>query len=313
MSSVTPLVSVIIPCWNQAHFLCDSVGSVMAQTCPNWEIIIVNDGSPDDTRDVSLALCQSDARIRYVEQSNRGLSNARNRGIALARGHYLQFLDADDIILPSKLSRQVDLLENRCAERLIAFCDYAYGRRDDVGSGARSIFVSPEFISDNQCVELLCRWETELSIPPHAFLFPRSLFNDPALRFDERLPNHEDWDCWMRILYSGFRFVKADGMLVVYRTSSSSMSQQREAMRRGFEQAADQLMSLWHEDELLVGLLKKKKKQIRIVYGANRVYRNIELLVGQRWFRRVVPWPLQRRITEFLRRSRELALPERFR
>lgn len=311
MPNVTPLVSVIIPCWNQAHFLGESVGSVKVQTYPNWEILIVNDGSPDNTKEVALALAQTDQRIRYVEQSNRGLASARNRGLALARGDYVQFLDADDIILPAKLARQVSLLVDRFPEKVVSFCDYAYGRRDDTQIGAQSLLIFPAFVSDNQCVELLCRWETSLSIPAHAFLFPRSLFDDGALRFDEDLPNHEDWDCWMRIAHSGVRFLKCEGVLVIYRTSSCSMSQQRAAMLSGFEQAVDGLTRLWNSDKELVKLLGRKRNSIRIAYDANVLYRNLGLLLGEGWFKRFVPWPFQRWLIRFLREGKELALPRR--
>src|SRR3989304_10450198 len=75
----TPLISVIVPCFNQARFLRDCLDSVLAQTYPHWECIIINDGSTDDTRQVSLEYTSKDSRFRYVEQENRGLSGTRNR------------------------------------------------------------------------------------------------------------------------------------------------------------------------------------------------------------------------------------------
>src|SRR5665647_2316811 len=78
-------ISVIIPCYNQAHFLNESVGSVIAQTYTNWECIIVNDGSTDDTEKVALEISQKDNRIQYIKKENGGLSSARNAGLNIAK------------------------------------------------------------------------------------------------------------------------------------------------------------------------------------------------------------------------------------
>lgn len=89
-----PEVSVIIPCYNHGHYLPHAVNSVLAQTFTDWEAIIVDDGSTDNTREVAAQF--TDERVRYVHQENRGLSGARNTGIRAAQGAYLAFLDADD-------------------------------------------------------------------------------------------------------------------------------------------------------------------------------------------------------------------------
>lgn len=88
------IISIIIPCYNHAHYLPFAVQSVLAQTCAQWEAIVVDDGSTDDTRTVAARF--SDPRVRYHYQENQGLSAARNAGIRIARGDYLAFLDADD-------------------------------------------------------------------------------------------------------------------------------------------------------------------------------------------------------------------------
>lgn len=104
----TPLVSVIIPTYNCAHFLGQAIRSVLEQTFMDYEIIVVDDGSTDDT---SAVLGQFGDRVRHVSQANRGNAAARNTGIALARGQWLCFLDADDMWAPRKLERQlIDLI-----------------------------------------------------------------------------------------------------------------------------------------------------------------------------------------------------------
>jgi len=103
-------VSVIIPCYNAGRFLPEALKSVYAQTYREWEILLVDDGSTDDTPAVASA--QGD-RIRYFRQENRGAAAARNLGIARARGEFIAFLDADDVWLPSKLETQLRLFSRR--------------------------------------------------------------------------------------------------------------------------------------------------------------------------------------------------------
>src|ERR1700761_1458333 len=105
-----PLVSVIIPCYKQAQYLPEAVESVLAQTYPHVETIVVNDGSPDDTEAVAGRYGD---RIRYVWRPNGGISAARNTGITQARGAYLKFLDSDDLLHPEQIARQMEALAGR--------------------------------------------------------------------------------------------------------------------------------------------------------------------------------------------------------
>jgi glycosyltransferase involved in cell wall biosynthesis len=105
-----PKVSVIIPAYNCQSFIAETVESILAQTYPDYEIIVVDDGSTDNTRDV---LQRYEDRVRYVYQENSGVGAARNRGLSLARGEYIAFLDHDDLWLPEKLETQMKILETR--------------------------------------------------------------------------------------------------------------------------------------------------------------------------------------------------------
>jgi predicted O-linked N-acetylglucosamine transferase (SPINDLY family)/glycosyltransferase involved in cell wall biosynthesis len=122
-----PLVSVVIPCYNQAQYLSEAVESVAAQTYRQWEILIVNDGSPDSTTAVAQALIQQNPsfRIRLIEKQNGGLSDARNAGVRFAKGSYILPLDADDKIAPTFLAQAVALLEEHPGIA-IAYTDWVY-------------------------------------------------------------------------------------------------------------------------------------------------------------------------------------------
>lgn len=105
------LVSIVVPCYNQARFLDEALNSVLCQSYAHWECIIVNDGSPDNTREVVEEWLKRDSRFIYIEKENGGLSSARNRGLEIAKGNYIQFLDADDLLCCNKLQKQIQILD----------------------------------------------------------------------------------------------------------------------------------------------------------------------------------------------------------
>src|SRR6267142_6735581 len=119
------LVTVVIASHNYAHFIAQTLDSVLAQTYTDWECIVVDDGSTDNTREVVGRYAEADPRIHYLWQENQRLAVARNTGIANSAGEYLQFLDADDLIESRKLECQVDVLE-RQPEIDIVYGDVRY-------------------------------------------------------------------------------------------------------------------------------------------------------------------------------------------
>ncbi len=108
--SSAPLVTVVIPAYNREKFLPETIESVRTQTFQDWELIIVDDGSTDDTATIVSQLSKTDHRIRYIWQQNSERAVARNRGIKESRGAYIAFLDSDDLWLPNKLEKQVNTI-----------------------------------------------------------------------------------------------------------------------------------------------------------------------------------------------------------
>jgi len=109
MTPLNPLVSIITPVYNAQKYIAQAINSVLSQTYKNWELIIINDGSSDNTEDIINSFC--DERIIVISQSNGGVSSARNRGLEIARGEYITFLDGDDILPINSLKVRVDYLE----------------------------------------------------------------------------------------------------------------------------------------------------------------------------------------------------------
>lgn len=289
-----PLVSVIVPCYNQGRFLAEALDSVQSQTYPHWECIIVNDGSTDETSAVGRLYAGQDARFKYLEQENRGLPGARNRGLREMSGAYLQFLDSDDVIDSAKFELQLALLAGDSRPAL-AFCDHRYGAEDDIRRMIeRHPFYDPRLHMARPIEDIAARWETELSIPIHCFLFDSRLFRARGILFDERLPNHEDWDCWMRVLASAPRVLRAPQALAVSRYHPHSMSRNAKRMRRGFLAAIDLQLQLCKDDLVLARILEGKRAQMQAVYASQI---RAERLA---WLRRQAPWRLLRAFRRLL-------------
>ena len=228
-----PLVSVIVPAYNQARYLPDAIDSLRRQTYPWWECIIINDGSTDDTPAVCRRLAESDHRVRYLDQDNRGLAGARDRGLDEARGDFIQFLDADDLLFPEKFELQLAEMQRHKGPS-VAYCRPFYCIGADVAREIASTRPFPLLDASRPLVDLALRWEKEVSIPCHTFLFDARLITGAGIRFDESLPNHEDFECWMRVFARKPRTLFIDRKLVVYRRHEVSMCRNEELMREGF-------------------------------------------------------------------------------
>src|SRR5580693_6270809 len=209
-------VSVIVPVYNGARFIADTLESVRRQTHTGLECIIIDDGSTDDTAAVVKACVAGDDRFLYIYQPNKGLSAARNSGLERAKGEFIQFLDADDVLLPSKLEEQLKSLSGKDA--MISYTDYSTGMAEDIYRPA-GFYKPAQFNSPDRLTELIARWESSLIIPPHSFLFHASFFREKRLRFDPALPNHEDFDCWVSIFRLNPAVAYLDKKLCIYRVS----------------------------------------------------------------------------------------------
>jgi glycosyltransferase involved in cell wall biosynthesis len=226
MITKDPLVSVIIPSYNYAHFLPETLESVINQTWANWECIIINDGSTDNTEMVSLEYCKKDNRICYYAQSNGGLSSARNTGIKLSRGEYLLFLDADDIIHPDKIIKHLNYFESNISAHVVySNFSYFYETGVYIDSPFKRVKLNEDAFSD-----FLLNWGFEFVIPIHSPIIKSYLIKDNNIWFEESLRAREDWLFWIKLTQLKAKFVFIDERLSFYRKHVSSMVYNSEHM-----------------------------------------------------------------------------------
>lgn len=231
----SPLVSIVIPCFNSKQYVADAIRSALHQQYGATEIVVVDDGSTDGSRDVITSF---EGQIRYEFTPNRGASAARNTGVLLARGDWIQFLDADDVLHTDKLARHVPFAQRHSGA--ITYCDYQRRSR-----GAREIErVSYPYWKERDPVILVARtpW-IQTSAPLHR--------RDILLRmggFREDLRAADEYDLHLRMACEGFRFIRLPEVLYTVRkvpggitscrrrTVSASLEARRSAIQR-LEQA----------------------------------------------------------------------------
>jgi len=205
MSSKT--VSIIVPCYNQAQYLDECLNSVLDQTYPNWECIIVNDGSPDNTEEVAMKWTNKDERFKYLYKTNGGLSSARNEGIKNAVGTLILPLDADDKIANIYCELAINALVNNSSLSLI------YANSEKFGL-VNEIWDLPDF-----SVEKLA---TENLIYCSAFFKKEDW--ERVGGYDENLMQGlEDWEFWIAILKKGGNVIKLKETCFYYRIKETSM------------------------------------------------------------------------------------------
>ncbi|MFQ4139750.1 glycosyltransferase [Nodosilinea sp. PGN35] len=203
------LVSVIIPCYRQAHYLGDAIESILAQSYSNYEIIVVDDGSPDNTAEVAAQY-----PVRYIRQENQGLSGARNTGIRESKGKCLVFLDADDRLTPNALQAGLNCLHAHPE------CAFISGHHRYIkGDGSLLNEYSPEPIDEDHYLALLKRNYVGM----HATVMYQRWVFDVVGGFDTSLKSCEDYDLYLRIAKS-FPVYRHDYITAEYRRHESNMT-----------------------------------------------------------------------------------------
>jgi len=228
-----PLVSIIIPCFNQAQYLNETLQSVFDQKYKNWECIIINDGSPDNTREIAKKWIQKDQRFKYIFKENGGLSSARNTGLKIATGDFIQLLDSDDLLHHQKLEEVFSLKEFFD----IYICDYITFD-DETRNEVQGRYLTPFFDLKIIKEDIISQWEITKSIPCHCVIFRKEIIDKNNLKFLENLPNHEDWCFWVILFSLSEKFINIPFKHALYRIRNDSMCSNENLMEKGFIMAA---------------------------------------------------------------------------
>ena len=214
ISNQKKLVSIIVPAYNVAQYIRQSLSSILLQTYRELEIIIVNDGSTDNTGEILTEYEKKDPRIIVITQQNKGLAAARNTGLKQAKGEYLCIFDSDDIMLPDKISQQHEFLELH-SEHGVCYSG-SYHFMDD----NKNIYHHPVGVLSGSQYESLLHGNI---INPNTVFFRHSVFEKYG-GFDETLRSAEDWDYWLTLTYNGVRFGYQPLKLTLYRVRNNSLS-----------------------------------------------------------------------------------------
>ncbi|AMK75093.1 MULTISPECIES: glycosyltransferase family 2 protein [Methylomonas] len=281
MNKVQPRVTVIMPTYNRKKFIGEAIQSVLDQSFQDFELIVVDDGSTDQTSEVVQAFVSE--KIKYIYQSNCGRSNARNRALSLARGYYIAFLDSDDLYLPEKLALQIDYMDTHPDIGMIytsAYCINESGERikdkyDAVVSGW--IYEHIAFF-------------VPVTITLPTVMVRKQVF-DKAGVFDEKMDRFEDTDMWRRIS-KHFQINGLDQQTCLLRTHQDNglLAQDPSAIGRSLNFYVKKI----NEEDSDVTFVKRHKGIARLYgyYGAAMMNNSTWRLTGYSFLlKAILVWP----------------------
>ncbi|MBF2708232.1 glycosyltransferase family 2 protein [Flavobacterium soyangense] len=254
---MSPLVSIIIPTYNRAHLISETLDSIVAQTYTNWECIIVDDDSTDNTVEIINKYIKNESRFQYhlrPKGRQKGPNSCRNFGYELSKGKFINWFDSDDIMLSCFLEKQICSISKQAD---MSVCKLVYFDFDKEIITKESTIVSNNLIEDY----LLGKIQFYVSPPMWNKVF---LIKQVEL-FDETLTNLDDWDFNLRMLYQAPKIALVDEVLIKYRIHASSLSQ--EINKLNFEEIKSEF--------------RAREKHLKLIKGN----KNVNLFVVQTYIK----------------------------
>ncbi len=256
------LVSIVIPAYNAGKFISSTIDSILEQSYINWELIVVNDGSEDNTGDVIKAYVIKDKRISVISKENGGVSETRNVGLEAAKGDFITFLDADDFWLKDNLQKKVYYLVNNPE------VDYVFSNSMHSDENLNNQRPSPEGKDENILDDLLL-WNGEVIPGPCSNILARRKCFDSGIRFDPRLSTIADQHYTVQLA------AKHKGKLIkeilwIYRVLPGSMSKS---------------LKLMEEDALMVYQLYAENNYFKSASFRRKCFSNMYMIVGASWWK----------------------------
>ena len=265
------LVSIIIPTYNRAHFISETLNSVLDQTYTNWECIVVDDSSTDNTDKLLVAYCEKDARFQYHQRPNdrvKGPSSCRNYGFELSNGEYVNWFDDDDVMRPDALQKRISFFKPNIDAVICKLQHYDFDK---------NVILNETKIDSNNIINdyLIGVLAYFVSGP----IWKREFLLEQKMLFDEYITNLDDWDFNLRMLYTNPNIILVNEALIKYRVHNSSLSQQ--ILQLNFEEIKSEfkarLKHLW--------LLRLKKginsnQYRKFMIGRNKSFLREALIVN---------------------------------
>lgn len=232
-----PLVSIVVPCYNQANNIYYSASSLLEQTYVNWECVIVNDGSTDNSQAVIDKLCKKDSRFKFVQKKNGGLASARNAGVNSANGRFVQFLDADDTIDKEKLALSVEVF-NRNPDIDFVLSDFVMYHVPE----KKYVFPAVALHEiDLTYSYILHKWDPNgFNIPIHSPIYKADIFQ--TYRFPEGFRAQEDYVFHLQVFKNRGKYISINKPLAIYNKHGANMTHNRSHMLSNMIKANQYIM-----------------------------------------------------------------------
>ncbi len=208
-------ISIIIPAYNASKFITETIDSVMNQSFINWELLIIDDGSKDNTAEIAQKYAERDNRINVFKQVNSGVSVARNKGLENSTGNYICFLDADDVLNPDNLEIKLNSLVQNNWDTVYSACELI----DQESRSLNKTITGYSAPSIKDILELKGNYITA----PSGFLYKKTIFETTG-GFEPKLSNNADQELFVRILHNNFKIGYIPQPLWKYRIHNSNMS-----------------------------------------------------------------------------------------
>ncbi|MBS7231898.1 glycosyltransferase family 2 protein [Flavobacterium psychroterrae] len=259
---IASLVSIIIPTFNRENLIKETLESILFQSYTNWECIIVDDGSTDNTVEVVREFIKNDSRFSFYNLEHKGVSYARNHALSKIKGEFVQFLDSDDLLHENKIKESLSVLASiHHLKHKIVISNFMMFRDDLVNLEQPFCKLSPEQFTFEK---VLYDWDFQFNIPIHCGFFHKSNFEN--FRFQSELGAKEDWIMWLKIFKNNPEVIFVDLPLAYYRYHEKNMTKDFDHMKSNFFYSFPILKTMLSQNEFeafLIFLIEKYYQQSR--------------------------------------------------
>ncbi|MBW6482147.1 MAG: glycosyltransferase [Vicingaceae bacterium] len=255
------LVSIIIPCYNAEKYIAETIQSVINQTYSNWEIVVVNDGSTDNSATILNQFSEKDNRIQLINKSNSGVSDTRNKGLEVANGEFITFLDADDVWHITNLEKKVNFLISTGYDVVYSYCQLI----DEYAEPIDSILKGENNLKIENFLSLKANYNTA----PSGVLFKKEVLQKIG-GFDVNLSNNADQDILIQVLANGFKIGVVSEVLWNYRIHAENMSKN---------------VDLLEKDSIYLFKKCEKQQLFHSFWFKQQCFSNLYLILAGSWWK----------------------------